>query len=323
MKKSLSFIIVSVFIISFSILPTFAQVNKLHPDLQQVLSTKTDDDTVDICIWTKGYSPNATEMPSWPDIGAARKELNEYYDNWFKTKIEPVIFENIDYEEINIYQNIIIVRVKVKDVYSIVNHDIVSSVDYFENGIVENEAIEYGYIEQFFEHYPNSEQAFASNELLYDEIGELDVDVDDAIDYVIIFAHYAIAPDAMDSGVIGDRLIITPQLYAPFRFGYALYDVENDEFVPFSETIVDDYPFLPEYMDMYKIGTPFGDADCDQQLTIMDATKIQRILAQLDDYLRVNNEIHYYELEDICDVNRDGSLDIIDATVIQLKLADK
>ncbi len=179
------------------------------------------------------------------------------------------------------------------------------------------------YLQMLFKHYPHTKEAYEYDELFYTDVGELDIDCDDAIDYAIIFTHFAMAPDAIDSGVIGNRFIWQPQLYAPFRFGYALYDIENDEFIPFSEDILDNYPFLEEYMDKFRIGTPFGDANGDEVLSVMDATFIQRCLAHLDEFLSNDYLLQYgnYPTDYRSDFNLDGSVDILDATGIQMKLA--
>ena len=322
MKKILSYILICVLVLSISVFPTFAQNSKISNQLQQVLMQKGDDDTVDIYVTPTGYSPNATEMPSWPDIGEARKELNEYYDNWFITEFEPVVFDNIDYEEIVIFQNVIIITVKAQDVKRIAESELVYSVDYFENGELENESTHI-YLDRIFEHYPETESAYYMGEFWYQEIGEMDVDCDDAIDFAIVYCHFAMAPDALDGTIIGDRIITQPQLYTPFRFGYALYDLEENKFIEFSETIVDDYPFLTEYMENYNIGSPLGDADNDGKLSILDATFIQLVAAQLAEYPS-GDDISYYNATALTyksDMNRDSKRNILDATAIQLKLA--
>lgn len=320
MKKTLSFIIICALLLSMSIFPTFAENSKLHPELLQVLNTKGDNDIVDICVWTNLYSPNATEMPSWPDKSAARAELKEYYTNQYNTEVVPVVFSGVEYEEVFVGSGIIIVSVKAGDVEKIASCDIVTTIDYFENGIAENEAVEYMYIDRLFEHYPDIAEAYTLNEFIYNEIGELDVDCDDAVDFVIIFAHYANVPEVFGWGAIGDRVITASGLYSPFDFGYALYDIEKDSFIEFSHTIVEDYPFLPEYMDKYKIGSPFGDADGDKILSIMDATIIQLVCAKLVQYPSTG-DVYSDNVAFTSDCNRDGVLDILDATAIQLKLA--
>lgn len=177
------------------------------------------------------------------------------------------------------------------------------------------------YQQKLFEHYPNTREAFEYDNLCYTEIGELDVDCDDAIDFAIIHTHFAMAPDALDGGVVGGRYIITPQLYSPFRLGYVLYDIENDKFVPFCDEMLADYPFIEEYMEEFKIGVPFGDADGDRILSVMDATYIQRVLAQLDDFKRHEELYGDLPTDYRSDFNLDGTVDIFDATGIQQKLA--
>ena len=326
MKKSVSIIMVIMLIISAVSLSASAhQTSKIYPDLAQILETKDSDEMVDIYVWTNYHGPNATQMPSWPDKGQARKELDEHYDNWFKEEIEAVVFKDIPYKEIVIFSGVIIVSVKAGDIAKIVEHDIISGVEYFYNHELENEATTSFYLEQLFEHYPNTQQAYYYDELFYEEIGEVDIDCDDAMDYAAIYAHFALAPDAIDSGVIGERFFWTPQLYTPFRFGYALYDIENDKFIPVDEGMLTEYPFAADIFDMLCIGTPFGDADCDNVLSVLDATFIQRWLVQLEAFTTKEYMLKYgnYPTDFRSDINLDGQVDILDATTIQLKLASK
>lgn len=320
MKKTLSFILICALLLSMSVLPTFAVDSKLDFELQKVLETRAPDELITISVWTNLENPNATEMPSWPDKSAARAELKEYYTNQYNTEVVPVVFSGVEYEEVFVGSGIIIVSVKAGDVEKIASCDIVTTIDYFENGIDENEAVEYMYIDRLFEHYPDTAEAYTQNEFIYNEIGELDIDCDDAVDFAIIFAHYSNVPEVFGWGAIGDRVITASGLYSPFDFGYALYDIEKDSFIPFSQTIVQDYPFLPEYMDMYKIGSPFGDSDGDKILSIMDATLIQLVCAKLVQYPSTG-DVYSDNVAFTSDCNRDGVLDILDATTIQLKLA--
>lgn len=190
-----------------------------------------------------------------------------------------------------------------------------------ESRVQETKTVEHTYLDRLFEHYPDISEAYTQNEFIYSEIGEIDIDCDDAVDFAIIFAHYANVPEVFGWGAIGDRVITASGLYSPFDFGYALYDIEKDSFIPFSQTIVEGYPFLPEYMDKYKIGSPFGDADGDKILSIMDATLIQLVCAKLVQYPSTG-DVYSDNVAFTSDCNRDGILDILDATAIQLKLAE-
>ncbi len=178
------------------------------------------------------------------------------------------------------------------------------------------------YLQRLFVHYPDTKDAYDYGELFYSEIGEMDVDCDDAMDYAIIYSHLSLAAEALDCIVIGDRFIAQNYIYYPFRFGYALYDIENDKFIPLYSTIIEDYPFMEDYMDKFKIGSPFGDADCDGTLSVLDATYIQRVIAELEEFKRFE-DISYYALptDYRSDINLDNKVDIFDATAIQMKLA--
>lgn len=56
-----------------------------------------------------------------------------------------------------------------------------------------------------------------------------------------------------------------------------------------------------------------GDVDMDHELTILDATSIQKMLAKLIDQSMINT--------DIADMDKDGDVSILDVTAIQRKLA--
>lgn len=162
----------------------------------------------------------------------------------------------------------------------------------------------------------------SEDEYIYREIAELDVDCDDAMDFLLIYAEFPVACCALGGLDLGDRFIIQPYLYGPFTYRYALYDFEKFEFIPFSKTILNDYPFLPQYLESYNIGTPYGDVDADGKLSIMDATYIQLVCAQLAQFPE-DDDISYYDmsLTYVSDINKDGERDILDATAIQQKLA--
>ncbi len=82
---------------------------------------------------------------------------------------------------------------------------------------------------------------------------------------------------------------------------------------------------MAEALAALNIGRPIGDADGDDTLTILDATRIQRELAKLtavdlaaDSYWigAYNGEYRRYS-----DMDVDGEVTILDATAIQRRLA--
>ena len=107
------------------------------------------------------------------------------------------------------------------------------------------------------------------------------------------------------------KVFLTTGDAAPFGIEFAVYDAEKDEFVLMDEDL-SAYRGLEETMVKLGIAYPIGDADYDRELTIYDATIIQRYLAGLN-----NQKIDEF----LCYVDDDDEISILDATAIQLKLA--
>ncbi len=150
-----------------------------------------------------------------------------------------------------------------------------------------------------------------AGELTYIELGEIDVDTDDAMDYAVIYSRVAIGSDAMTYLDLKTRYIHNPQICYPFYYCYALYDIENFKFIPIEEMLNGDYPFIYDCIEEFEIGRPFGDADNDGEITVLDATEIQRDAANLREH----------KLGLGSDINRDKVVDVLDATAIQRKIA--
>ena len=88
----------------------------------------------------------------------------------------------------------------------------------------------------------------------------------------------------------------------------------NDDFYSLEEIIEYDPLAINWVMEKYgpeRVGY-IGDSDCDGEVTILDATAIQRHLAQLDTL----------KIELASDIDDNGYVDITDATNLQLKLAN-
>lgn len=316
MKKLLAIILAFGMIFGCSTVVTLAQeTSKIHPQLQKVLLTKSDYDTVDIYLNTIHYGPSVLDMPSWPDMGAARKELSEFYDNRYYNEIEPCVLGGIEHETLVLATGVIIVRVRVRDVEKIANNDMVRDLGYFENSKMDN-GIDY-YRDVLNSHYP---EFAVSQECVYDEICEIRLDDDSTIDYVLIYATNGEPMEEPCRLDLGNRYIAQPHMYSPFAFGYAIYDFSKSEFVPLSQSMLEDYPFLYEYLDNFRIGVQFGDTDANGSLSIMDATYIQLALACHTDFPK-DDDISSYGFTYRSDMNRDGKRDVLDATAIQLKLA--
>ncbi len=114
-------------------------------------------------------------------------------------------------------------------------------------------------------------------------------------------------------GIVNSGLVFTQiPVYIPFETTYCIYDVSDDKFYDITKIDILAYRGLYDYLVESDIATMIGDVDYDNKLTIIDATMIQRILANIT-YIRNNF---------VTDFNCDGSVDIMDATAVQKEVAN-
>ncbi|MBQ8056786.1 MAG: hypothetical protein IJ275_00445 [Ruminococcus sp.] len=171
--------------------------------------------------------------------------------------------------------------------------------------------------------------------LVFDEIYYIDIwdyychfADKNTIDYVYVNWSFSVGSDAIIGERYLDYCIRSPQIYSP-TIGLYIYDVENKEIYTFEEAEIYAKNYLKDFLDNHreKIAPYYkifvcGDVDFDGELSILDATKIQLVLAGLDTF-------SYYESFSgygpkriyVSDVDGDGSRSVMDATAIQLKLA--
>ena len=188
----------------------------------------------------------------------------------------------------------------------------------FINRYLEND---YG-IEYYFPYY------------IYDEL-YYHYDENSQIDWALIYECSYNSPPWNYHGIYKDRILMYGD-YSPFCFGYGVYDVKKDKFIDIFDTpasnTYETYDGLEEVLDAKKLGYPIGDADMDRELTIMDATFIQRAIANLCDFDYEDEISWYYGYKSwdelgypkyISDFDRDGEHTVMDATAIQNALVRK
>ena len=276
------------------------------------------------------------DMPSYPDVDEAENEFRTYQWQTLKPQFDEAIKELKTIAHFpkqngfEVYRNVchdaLIVRLKVQEIYEITNSNWVRSIKLYEpDGEWQTDHNRYDvsntttrYRERFLSQYDTTDCG------LYQELFHHEYTSDDksyGTDWALVKASNAcIVCDVCYWGVVGGRL-----LYAggykqqPFTFDIGLYDAEQDRFFDVTEIDFDDYTGLYEVWQQLDLGFCtskrfLGDADGDQIVTILDATKIQRGVAGLES----RNNIVATE----ADVDGDGEMTVMDATRIQRFKAD-
>lgn len=176
-----------------------------------------------------------------------------------------------------------------------------------------------GYI-GFPEEDPENDKPFHPSFTKYDEIyyhvNETSGEIDWALISVVL---YAINPwEVVETLQIGDRVL---KWWVPgaavLPYGYAVYNVADDTFYDIQRVKPEEYDGFVEVIDELELGLPLGDVDMDSSVSVLDATEIQRYIAQL-----IEVPYGYYSyIPALADVEDDDEMNILDATALQVKLA--
>lgn len=153
----------------------------------------------------------------------------------------------------------------------------------------------------------------------YDESGKND--------WVLVACRLDICQPAVYTAILGNRVISHSNYYAPFDSGYAVYDVERDDFIDAASLVAKEYDGFTRAFDEYITeGRLLGDLDGDDMISVIDATVMQRCEVHIRNYPAddlicagedFDNALTYYS-----DFNRDGDRNILDVTAIQRYLVD-
>ncbi|MBQ6625984.1 MAG: hypothetical protein IIX27_01685 [Ruminococcus sp.] len=189
--------------------------------------------------------------------------------------------------------------------------------------------------DKFYERYYEVYETFYGGYTKYLELYYHHTDngnPESTVDWVLINCFLGVC-DSWGMGsyvVVGDRVIgVTDTEFVPFDIPYAIYDVNKDEFIGIENVDCNQYDGLIECIQELNLGLLVGDINRDKVLSVVDATIIQRCIAQLEEFpvydvceksgysaVYGGEQLAYYS-----DFNRDGERTILDATAIQMKLA--
>ena len=186
------------------------------------------------------------------------------------------------------------------------------------------------------ENYNKSDKEYLFENLIPDKVFAYFYDevyyhyVDDKLDWALIYCDTYQGSPSGTVRVVLDRVIVTGVLGAYYPVCWAIYDAQLNEFISIDKIDATKYDGLEQALIDNKVGNPFGDADLDGEVTVLDATYIQRALAGLCEFKEYDLiqgtpwGVEYDRpLEYISDIDADGERTVLDATAIQLKIAKK
>lgn len=162
----------------------------------------------------------------------------------------------------------------------------------------------------------------------YDHYG----DTEDATpDYVLAFSGENVCSPAYSAGGFGDKYLLQEyNIYYPYTLGYHIITTEDMKVYTLREAWDAQIEGIEDVFEDFGLGEKRGDSDGDGEITIKDATLVQKCIAKLEkftEYEYVSGFAEKGQGEDgmfhdrISDMNRDGEVDIKDATAIQKYIA--
>ncbi|MEE0873610.1 MAG: hypothetical protein UIH27_09130 [Ruminococcus sp.] len=160
----------------------------------------------------------------------------------------------------------------------------------------------------------------------YDEL-YYHYDENNCIDWALVYGTTRYHTALEIYAVLGNRVFTQNMGDIPFVLGYGVYDAQEDTFIDLGYVYYSDrYEGLKEAIDELDIGTLIGDMNDDNDLTVKDATMIQKSLAGITDFSADDTVAEEFnnafpnntpQLAYKSDVNRNGARDIGDATDVQ------
>ena len=313
-------------------------------ELEGVANSLDADDYITIVFGNNDEIKTAADMPSWPKNDAnteediinrekAREEYNEYVKEISDAYISETL-NSIDAYWVSGQGYRVYAAVRVADIGLLGERDNITYIDCDKSWVETDPYVNMPY-EPIWDYYRS--KLVAQYQLTDDMTGNLVrfkeeyyhmVYKDDepvGWDWILVSAldcSIEYCTVLFDSVVGGRALSAGAWPYRPFLFGYGIFDMKQDRYFDLTEIDFDDYDGLYELWQDYKIDSMtlgvcefpvlIGDADGDSEVSILDATRIQRYLADLckrTDIALKNS-----------DADGDGEVTILDATRIQRDL---
>lgn len=166
-----------------------------------------------------------------------------------------------------------------------------------------------------------------AHDYLYDSIGGAPLEIwvgSKPLDYKlngysVIYASYNVELPMIMSNRIGKYIYFDYNYSYPSDLGYLVINTETNRVIELEEALEDGivdadvlFQCSNKGFEMYLV----GDADYDCELSIKDATEIQKAIAEINEIVRISKKHN----ETAFDYNNDGQVNIIDSTEIQKAL---
>ena len=340
MKKLLSFLLAMFIVVSICVIPAFAQTtaNKIDEDFSQVIDMMQEKELfrasiefiIDVDTDVKavidervvaqlGYTlENAVDE----NAKAEYESLYKKYVGLYKREEIGRILESCGVKNIcvacAVSEDEYVVYVNKTQVYEIADSENVVKITYANGSPVP--AVDHKFEDKFIDGRWIMDGIYT-----YDEV-EYHYDENGDIDWALVLGITMYDEPMETYVVLGDRVVTFSGYNRPSAL-YWVYDVSKEKFYDICKIDMSEYEGLSQAVDRLELGRPIGDANFDGELTITDATYIQRVLASLDKFSyddKVDGDYYCLSKESLAyvsDFNRDGVRSILDATAIQRKLA--
>lgn len=294
------------------IMSSFPQLNmvrnKITKDLQNDMRRYDEDEYVTVRFLVKGSDTQITDIKNWEqDIKGSMEKLDEYFEVLHDELVNYVLkgIDHIDYAH---SEGVSVVAIKKKDIERVSELDFVTEMDYISQ--------------------PHLRYILTFNPQLKSYIYEektTEYNDDGTPQYRLIKAHGTHCADAMIGFRLGNVVLSSEGIYHNFTYKYGIYDYKDDKIYDLHElkNNYEKYNGLEELLLTYTSARRVGDSDFDSVVSVMDATKIQRVSASLE---KLSSSDRYNEAKTgisgyISDFDNDSVVSVMDATAIQRYVA--
>lgn len=318
--------------------PSTGNKTKISESLQKAMKAMPDNEKIETCIWLYyQHDADLIERATFEECGltAGTCMTLEEVDIYSKTYnriageleaagnlalIEKVGVADEDIIFCGTLSPLVILNLTKEQVYSIAELDEVQILD-DDNTVFVNEPTPSSdsYRSRFNDYCDR--QANDVEVLNYKELYQ-HKDKNGDTDWVLIYSSTNMGYPAPLNTIIGNRVILLDSCGVPFDSGYGIYDVKNDTFIDAISAARKGYDDFAKVFDELGGGRLLGDLDGDNQLTIIDATIMQRCQVgvrdyPIDDEIKVDNGMWNYSAKYYSDFDRDGVRSILDVTKLQ------